>query len=533
MCAKKVKSQGDIGSLNIDNILALMDFAKVPVICLSLKYHIVAANDLVANLFGTTTSNLINKDFPVFCNEKNILRFPLFARKDEILSGKIIEDFRDVCELFHNEKLKLSWSISRRVDDKNNPVGFILAVKDLSYESLKQELEETKKKNQLENQTKIDFFNNVYNDFQMPLSHIMGFSHMLYYEEIDSNKKNQLNSIIGSGKKILTTLSNMLRFASVEFGWKVIHEKIFEVQELINYIVEIIKPYAEQKGLDFIIDCSGNVPKFLIGDRYRIYCILLNLLSNAVKFTDRGYVKLEMELTQEDEEKGQGILKIVVGDSGIGISEDKFNAIFAKERSLTDLYKNDYDESDLGLQVVKRFIKELNGTIDVESEIGVGSMFTCLIPTRFEKPKLTESIIEIPEKESEEESFATVVQDHPRFLIVEDENMSQFVIKRIMKVLGYTYDLVANATEANRFLSERNYDIILMDVSLPDIDGITLSKEIRYKKKIGTPIVVTTAYSWDKTEYSEAGINGSVNKPLTEDIIKGIVRRFYKQNKVV
>lgn len=226
---------------------------------------------------------------------------------------------------------------------------------------------------------KTEFIRNMEHDIRTPFNGIWGLAEYLWEHEQDAEKKELLGDISLSAKELLDYCNNILDFSKIESGTLPIIEKKFDVKQLIDSIIAIEKPAAKLKELELILDYPNNIPLNLLGDAHRLQRILINLISNSIKFTETGHVKLTVQLVKLIDDRN-AIVLFKVEDTGIGIPADKQNFIYEKFTRLTPANTGAYRGIGLGLRVVKQFTEEMKGEIELESELGQGSEFTCIFP---------------------------------------------------------------------------------------------------------------------------------------------------------
>lgn len=264
-------------------------------------------------------------------------------------------------------------------DKKGNVIGLVGISFDITdRKQAEKELLKAKEKAEAANTAKTEFLANMRHDFRTPFSGILSMAQILESSETKSEKKEYLGYISQSAKVLLDQLNEIFEFIQSENGALPILDKQFDIHQVINDISDIMTPAAKSKNLLLEVHCDKDVPQFLIGDKIRIHRVLVNLLSNAIKFTEEGIVGLSLSLVKDSHNKV--ILKYIVKDTGIGIPENKKDAIFERFNRLTSSYSGVYSGKGLGLRQVKRFLDEINGEVHLKSKEGEGSTFIVLAP---------------------------------------------------------------------------------------------------------------------------------------------------------
>lgn len=290
-----------------------------------------------------------------------------------------------------NDKGELTEYLTRKVpllDKNNNVVGLLGVSLDISdRKKIEQELKRAKERAEVANKAKTEFILNMEHDLRTPSSGIYGLSKILADTASNKNLKEQLKLIASASGELLDILNDILRFHQIESGNLPILDKKFNPQHLIEKIIRLESAAAKEKNISLVCDCSRDIPVEVIGDEYRTHRILLNLISNAIKFTHRGGVSVLVKELKIIKPRTI-ILCFTIKDTGIGIPKEKSNMIYEKFSKLTLSNTGHYKGLGLGLHIVKQFVDELDGDIEVTSEVGKGSVFTCTLP--FKLPLLDE-----------------------------------------------------------------------------------------------------------------------------------------------
>ena len=235
------------------------------------------------------------------------------------------------------------------------------------------------KKAEIANKSKSEFLQNMRHDFRTPFAGILGMANLLYEEEEISEKKAKLNDIIQASRALLDQLNEITDFITLEDGGLSVLEKQFDLHAVVKEVIDSLLPSAKEKQLEFMFSIDNNAPRYIIGDRVRTHRILTNLLANSIKFTKLGHVLLKVELAKK--ENNLSIIKFIVEDTGIGISDADRDIIFEKFSRLNPSYHGVYPGKGLGLRIVKQFLDELGGEIhQPKSKLNKGSTFIVLIP---------------------------------------------------------------------------------------------------------------------------------------------------------
>jgi len=321
-----------------------------------------------------------NKDLP-WNYHTDILPEALDKINQEVLeSGKTIVT-EEPAQLANGEQATFLSSKVPMRNQANEVIGMVgISIDITQLKNTEKSLQETKAAAEVANRLKTEFMRNMEHDIRTPFSGILGLSQCLWEEEIDGTKKENLNLIVQSAKELLDYCNTILDFEKIESGASPVLEKKFSLKQLIEKAIKLEHSAAQHKHLQLTFKHDETIHKMLLGDSDRLYRILLNLLGNAIKFTNAGSIELKTKLLEQTNQ--QIIIQLTIQDSGIGISNEQKDLIFERFTRLSQSNKGFYKGLGLGLQVVKRFIHELQGEIDVTSKIGKGTTFTCTLPFR-------------------------------------------------------------------------------------------------------------------------------------------------------
>lgn len=470
----------------------------------------------------------------------------LFQTDQKIIQDKSTLEIEESPTLF-NQKQKIFLTTKTPLfDDSNNIIGVIGISMDITArKEAEEELKVAKEIAETASQAKTEFLRNMRHDLRTPFSGILSMAQLLEADETDPIKKGHLKDIAESAEALLNHLNEILEFVEVESGQVPIIEKAFDIYEAVEEVYRIMLPSASQKQLNFKLTIDKKLPRHLVGDAVRMQRILINLITNAIKFTERGYVKVAMNWKTKLD--GKGVVQFIIEDTGIGIPKDKQHIIFERFNRLTSSYSGIYAGKGLGLRIVKQFLDEIDGQLQLESVPEKGTIFNILIPY---KVNLFDEMAQ--EKSGKNEQEAIVFEgtkDNPlshstdgkpkntkkktelrsKILLVEDSSIAQKIVKIILNRLDYEVDIAANGKAALRLIKEHRYDFIFMDIGLPDINGCAVAKIIRsnrLKRIAQIPIVALTGHVENDEKCLDAGMNAVITKPLTEKGAKSTLDSF-------
>lgn len=364
---------------------------------------------------------------------------------------------------------------------------------------------------------KSEFLSNMSHEIRTPMNAIMGLTDLLMAKNTDNPDFEKLSAIRYSAENLLRIINEILDFSKIDAGKMVIEEAPFDLQELVNELVRSLQPSAKNKGLEFSANIAPDVPLKLTGDRVRLSQILTNLASNAIKFTNYGSVVVNINTISRAAERVS--LSLEVADTGIGIPKEKIETVFD---SFTQAHSNlKYGGTGLGLTITKRLVEMQAGNISVSSKPGIGSTFTTIIPYKITASDATN---ETPQILTHIPDFKGV-----KVLVVEDNQMNRFLAGQILDTWNVEVDMAEDGLEAIKKLEEKEFDLILMDLQMPRMDGFEATDYIRNKMQEPislTPIVVLTADVMPETRERalQLGINRFITKPFKQpDLYNAIV----------
>lgn len=518
---------------------SLIEASYDPLFTINPSGKITDVNNASISITGVERDLLIGTNFIDYFTEPQKARIGYM----EAFKNGFIADYPLVIKDHKLTDVLLNGSVYR--DEQENVMGVAIVARDVTdqkrfatelleakiFAEFATELaEEAKRKAEsatiiAENAVKAkqQFLSNMSHEIRTPMNAIIGFTKVVLKTELTSKQREYLSAIKISGDALIVLINDILDLAKVDAGKMTFEQTPFKMASSISAMLHLFETKIQEKNLELIKEYDSKIPDVLVGDAVRLHQIILNLVSNAVKFTTKGKIIVGVHLIEEDEEKAT--IEFAVTDTGIGIAENKIKHIFDDFQQATSGTSRLYGGTGLGLAIVKQLVEPQGGTIHVESEIGKGSTFSFRLS--FFKTK------EAAELETEFIELDTEIKNI-KVLVVEDIALNQLLMKTLLDDFGFERDIASNGKIAIEKLEQKSYDIILMDLQMPEMNGFEATEYIRNKMNSKIPIVALTAdvTTVDLAKCKAVGMNDYIAKPVDEQLLYSKIVGLVKKQKI-
>ncbi|MFN3235119.1 MAG: ATP-binding protein [Gammaproteobacteria bacterium] len=476
--------------------------------------------------------------------------FDLFnASEAEIFRQVDLEVIEHDKEITKEESVKspegrelIQLSTKKPLKDENGKIiGIVGNTVDISYlKDIEKKLIEAKEKAELAAKAKIEFLANMSHDVKTPLGGMVGMAELLLTKLSNTNLRKDVHEIISAGQQTLQLFENCIEISKLDTTTVHFDNKKIQLKDIIEGMKTLYLPSVKAKKLVLDVYYDHAIPKYVVADRSILQRMLLNLVGNAIKFTDEGAITITASLL-EMSNKEQALVKIAVKDTGIGIPEGKQSVIFDRLTRLSPSYEGKYEGTGLGLYVVKKFVDAMKGNIQVNSQEGHGSEFVLLLPFNLPSVGVMEASVKATTEEEKYINFNKYIIDESakynerneslKILLVEDNVLAKQIGEGLLKDIGCDVDSVETGKAALEIFEPGKYDMVLMDIGLPDMDGYAVTSSLRENEQnqhTRVPVIALTAHAIVDVEAfcSGAGMDAVISKPISREKAKALINKF-------
>ncbi len=501
-----------------DRFKGFLESAPDAIVIVDQQGKIQIVNFQTEQLFGYNRDEILGKEVEILIQSfyKNIH----YAHRKNFSFDP--ETIAIGMELYGQHKDGKVFPVAIRISKLETDNEFLLAatIRDISCEkkiesALIQAKDDALKAKQIAEeamQAKQTFLSNMSHEIRTPMTAILGFSKVVLKTDLTDSQKEYITAIKTSSDALLVLINDILDLAKVDAGKMTFDLLPFNLKSSISIMLHLFDIKFQEKELKLITEFDNSIPELLLGDSVRLNQIMLNLISNAIKFTPDGEIKVSIHLKSEDDDNVN--LELVVSDTGIGIPENMLPTIFENFEQATSSTARIFGGTGLGLAIVKRLVEKQGGSIVVTSKLNEGSSFS--VRLSFQKCKMEAPIFTgITDVELRKDI------KNLKVLVVEDVSLNQLLMKIILDDFGFERDIAENGRVAIEKLKSKSFDIILMDLQMPEMNGFEATEVIRKKLNSNIPIIALTA---DVTENDLAkckavGFNDHIAKPIDEKLL--------------
>jgi signal transduction histidine kinase len=401
-----------------------------------------------------------------------------------------------------------------------------------AHKQTEKELLQAKQRAEIANETKNQFLASISHELRTPLNGIIGFSSALRKSHLDGPQMSYAEHIGSCSRTLLNMVNDVLEITTIEAGHLELHPHPFNLSHEMNEVVALAQRLAEDKGLHFEYHIAADLlPSQLIGDMHRAKQVINNLISNAIKYTDRGHVKLEVSCLSVDQERA--LIHFVVEDSGIGIPAAAHATLFDSFTQASSFDHRRHDGVGLGLFIVSNLLQQMHGEINFESIEDKGSRFKVQLPFAVMKTGNHTFAQTAPDNRAGEIPYTLPLGElnRLRVLIVDDNDINRLVLRTFLDPYNIPYKEAANGEEALALLNNNVFDLVLLDIHMPDMSGFDVRAAYCRTSREPPHFVAVTAHAFKEEikKILNAGFDDCLIKPIAEDQLIGMMKRFATQ----
>ncbi|MHB8118931.1 MAG: PAS domain-containing hybrid sensor histidine kinase/response regulator [Methanothrix sp.] len=517
-------------------LMDIIDFLPDATFVIDRGGKVVAWNKAIEAMTGILTKDMIGKGDYEYA-------LPFYGSRRPILIDLILKADRDIESSYDQIEKRgrvlmgeaympnmrggivyLMGSAAVLYDSAGNVFGAIESIRDITEQKQAEDrLIEAKEAAEAAARSKSDFLANMSHEIRTPLNAVLGLTGLLLNSDLTAQDRDYVETVRSSGNTLLSVINEILDFSKIEGGKMELECQPFHLRECIAVAVDLVKAAADQKGLVMKYGLDDVIPAYFKGDVTRLRQVLVNLLSNAVKFTHAGTIEISVTAKPiQTTNSWQYELHFSVSDTGIGIPEEKLDRLFQSFSQIDSTTTRKYGGTGLGLAISRRLVELMGGEIWVVSQPGLGSTFHFTILAEEAEE------ISIPVDSCATRAKTVACRENARslrILLAEDNAVNQMVAIQMLKRLGYSADVAGNGLEVLQAIERQPYDVVLMDVQMPEMDGLVAAQEIRKLWPKGPRIIAITAYALkgDRERCLAAGMDDYISKPIVIEELRRVL----------
>jgi len=487
---------------------SLIEASLDPLITINSEGKITDMNQALSNITGITREKITGTDFFDYFTDREKAKE---VYQQAFLKGIVIDspltirhrDGKLTDVLFNGSVYK---------DDRGYVQGIVIVARDITArKKFENELIEARHRAEEAVKAKQQFLSNMSHEIRTPMNAIVGFTKVVLKTNLDEKQREYINAIKISGDALIVLINDILDLAKVDAGKMTFEQIPFKLSVSLHAMLHLFEAKATEKNLKLIREYDSEIPEVLVGDPVRLHQVILNLVSNALKFTSKGSITVAVNVVKQDRKKI--ILQFSVKDTGIGIPENKLDSIFDNFQQASSGTSRVYGGTGLGLAIVRQLVLAQGGTVTVESRQGKGSAFNVSLPFK----KTNEQINQEPDNQRD----LIDGRHYGKILVVEDVALNQLLMKTLLEEAGFDLVIADNGKKAVELMKDDVFDLVLMDLQMPEMNGFEATEVIRKELKQNVPIIALTAdvTSVDLNKCRMVGMNDYLSKPIDDKLL--------------
>jgi PAS domain S-box-containing protein len=514
--------------------LSLIEASRDPLFTVSLEGKITDVNNASVLVTGVSREQLLNTNFFDYFTDPEKAK----ASYQQVFKQGFVADYP--LTIIDGELTDVLFNGAVYKDDQGNVIGAVMVSRDITAqkrvekelieakrvsESARFEAEAATKRAENAANSKQQFLSNMSHEIRTPMNAIIGFTKVVLKTDLSAKQREYLTAIKMSGDALIVLINDILDLAKVDSGKMTFEQTPFKLSLSIAAMLHLFETKIQEKNLELVRIYDETIPEVLLGDPVRLHQIIMNLVSNAVKFTNKGTITVRANLLHSD--ASTATIEFSVSDTGIGIQADRLEYIFENFQQASSNTSRLYGGTGLGLAIVKQLVEQQQGIVRVISKVDEGSSFYFTL--KFQKTTAPAvALIESFEFDLKVKNI--------RVLVVEDMALNQLLMKTLLDDFGFERDIANNGRIAIEKLESRSYDIVLMDLQMPEMNGFEATDHIRNVMKSNIPIIALTAdvTTVDLARCKAVGMNDYIAKPVDERVlyskIMGLIKLSQTKN---